>query len=137
MASGKGNYLINKELNHSLNGAAFSSPTELFLRLYTTALTAAGVGTELSADGYAPVEIECNTTNFPTTSDNSAENGVAIAVGTAEEDWGDLDAWGLWDAGSGGNLHYFGEFDPPLNVLEGAILVIPVGMLQINVTNEA
>ncbi len=140
MSSGKSNYLINKELNHALNGGAWVSPATVWLRLYTTVLTAAGVGTEVVAASYSPVSITCDVTNFPTTTDQQAENGVQISVGTAGENWGTLRAWGLWDAQSGGNLLFWGDIlpegvPPGMEVLAGAIMKVPVGMLQIGQIN--
>lgn len=138
MASGQSIFLRDRILNFLFNGgAAVAIPASLWLRLYTTALTAAGVGTEVAAASYDPVEILLNTANFPTTTNGTIENDVQIPMGTAEEDWGTLLAWGLWTAETGGNLWRWGDINPGIEIGEGAVVVIPAGALIVSDLNQA
>lgn len=137
MASGKSNYWANKLLNKTFNGAAVAFPASVWIRFYTTELTAGGAGTEVDADGYAPVEIVCNATNFPVVADRSMENAAEIVVGTAGEDWGELLAWGVWDAETAGNLLWWGGIAGGVEVVESAVVKIPAGMLKFEENNEA
>ena len=131
MASGKSTFLRNRELNYLFNGgAAVVVPANIWIRLYTTTLTPGGVGTEVVAASYDQVSIPLDATNFPVTSDGELENALQVAVGVAEEDWGELLAWGAWDAETGGNLWYWGDIAPGIEISEGAVMVIPAGMLK-------
>lgn len=137
MSSGKSTFLQNRELNYLFNGGpAVVVPASIFVRFYTTALTPGGVGTEVAAPSYDPAEFARTAANFPVAADGSIENAVQKAIGTALEDWGTIRAWGIWDASVGGNLWFWGDIAPGVEVTEGAVMVIPVGMLQIATENE-
>jgi hypothetical protein len=51
--AGKSDYLENKILDHVLRNTAYTSPTTVYVGLYTAAPTDAGGGTEVSGNGYA------------------------------------------------------------------------------------
>lgn len=136
--TGKSVFLRDRLLNFIFNGgAAFVPPASIWIRLYTVALSAAGGGTEVAAASYNAIQITLDTTNFPTTTDGSIENAEQIPVGTAGEDWGTVVAWGAWTLESGGQLLWWGDIDPAAVILEGTVMVIPVGMLLFAEDNEA
>lgn len=138
MASGKSVYLRDRLMNFIFNGgAAFVPPASIWIRLYTTALTPAGVGTEVAAASYNAIQVPLNTTNFPTTTDGSIENAEQIPVGTAAEDWGSVKAWGVWTTQTGGQLLWWGDINPAAVIVSGTVMVIPVGMLAFIEENGA
>ncbi len=125
----------NKQLNATFNGTLIAHPAAIFIRLYSTILSPAGVGTEITAAGYVPKEVACDTTNFPVVTDGSIENAVPIPFGTAEEDWPTVIAYGVWDAAVGGNLLWWGDIDPGVTATQNAVLTVPVGMLNFTENN--
>lgn len=137
MTTGKSIFLRDRILNFIFaGGAAFVPPASVWLRLYITTITSAGVGTQMSAASYAPKEIPLGATHFPVTTTGEIANAEQIPFGTANEDWGLFSAWGLWTAQTGGNLLWWGNLDEPVEILEGTVLVLPIGMLIIGEDNE-
>ena len=127
----RSDYNANKSLNQEFGGESNDPPESYFIRYYSTSLTAAGVGSELSVDGYAPVEVENNDTNFPTTSSRLKTLAVDIESDVIEED-AEIRAVGFWDAETSGNLHYFASFPTsPINISEGQTILIKAGNLVI------
>lgn len=114
MAGSKSDYLENKLLDLAIGGVAFSPAATLYAALFTTAPSDAGGGSEFS--GVARVAITNNTTNFPSAAGGAKSNGVAIAFAPASAA-GTVEAVGLFDAASGGNLYGWAE------LLTGSILV--------------
>ena len=137
MASGKSAFYAAKSLKEEFYGEDYVAAASLWLRLYTDTLTTGGVGTEVSAAGYAPVELVCDDTVWLFTAPDKMANIDQIPVGVAAEDWGELTSWGLWDAETAGNLHWVGEIDPAIEILEGAVMVIPAGMIALFEQNES
>ncbi|HXG83287.1 MAG TPA: hypothetical protein VNI84_04585, partial [Pyrinomonadaceae bacterium] len=125
----------NKQLNATFNAEVIAHPANVFIRLYTTALTPAGVGTEVAGTGYAAKSVPCNAANFPVVTDGSIENALAIAFGTAGSAWGTIVAFGVWDAATLGNLLWWGDIAPGIVVANGAVLSIPVGLLNFTENN--
>jgi hypothetical protein len=122
---GKSNYLDNKILNLIFNGAAFSPPATLYCALFTTAPTAAGGGAEVSGGSYARVAVAANTTNFPTTTNQSINNATAIVFPTATANWGTIVAAAFFDAASGGNMLYWGPLSVAQTVTSGSQFQLP------------
>lgn len=107
MAGSKSDYLENKLLDLVLGGVAFSAPASVYAALFTVAPSDSGGGTEVSGGSYARVAITNNTTNFPSASAGTKQNGTAITWPTASASWGTVVAIGLFDAASAGNLLYW------------------------------
>lgn len=92
-------------LNHVFRNTALTSPTTVYLALYTVAPTDAGGGTEVTGGGYAR-----NACAFDAPVGNTISN-------TAEETWtasgaayGTVVAVGVFDAITGGNLLAWDNF---------------------------
>lgn len=98
-------YLEQSVINHIFRGTTFSTPTTLYVALYTSAPTDAGGGTEVSGGSYARVAVTCNTTNWSApTSAGTTSNSNAITFPQATASWGNIVAVGFFDASTGGNL---------------------------------
>lgn len=112
MASGKSDYLENKILNTLFNAATWPTwPASVYVSLHTASVGDAGGGAEVSTSGtaYARLAVTRNTTNFPTTTDGTINNGILLQWAIATADWGTITSLGIWDASTGGNLLYWGD----------------------------
>ena len=125
-----GNYLRNALLNECLGGSAFAPSATLEIRLFSTALTAAGAGTEINNPGYAPKTINNDTTNFPVSSTGTKENAVQFDFDPAEEDWDDVLAIGLFDPS--GNLYFYQNYSDPIEVLDTLYFYLAIGDISIS-----
>lgn len=125
-------YTKNRIANAELGAAAYTPPANIYIRLFSDVVSLAGVGDELDVDGYAAKQVANNTTNFPTTTTGSKANAVQIECAPLDEDSGDIQSIGIFDAATGGNLLYRKDFSSsPINIASGYFLVIPVGDLTL------
>lgn len=106
MPGSKSNFLELSLVDHVLGSIDYTPPTNIHVALFTVAPADGGGGTEVTGGSYARVSVANNTTNFP--SANPKLNGTVITFPKATADWGTIVAFGLFDAGSGGNLLYWG-----------------------------
>jgi len=97
--SAASNYLENVLLDHVLRNTTYTSPTTVYLALYTVAPTDAGGGTELSGLGYTRQAI-----TFGAAAAGSISNSVAVTFGPASASWGTIIHIGIFDAASAGNI---------------------------------
>lgn len=96
-------------LDHLLGTATWTSPTNIYVALYTVAPTATGGGTEVSGGGYA--RVLHNSWNAATAAEPSvATNNGIITYAEATADWGTIVAVGLFDAITGGNFLGYDDF---------------------------
>jgi hypothetical protein len=131
MAGSKSNYLENEVLDHVLGNAAYIAPATVYLALYTTAPTDAGGGVEVSAPSYARKALTNNATNWPAAVGGVKSNGVDIVFDTAEEPWGTIVAFGIFDAATLGNLLYWGDLTVSRAIDAGDAAFFRAGQLTI------
>ena len=124
-------YLEGKVANYILGRVAYTAPTTVYLALFTSDPTEAGVGTEVSGTGYARASVTNTVPNFPDAVAGVKSNGVAITFAVAGAAWGTVTYWGMFDELSGGNLLFFGVLGTPPAIASGDQLVIPIGALDI------
>lgn len=91
------NYLENKILEHVLKNTAYTSPTTVYLALYTSNPTDADTGTEVTGGSYARQTITFAAASGGTIVSNNAQTFTDLPAAT-------ITHWGLSDALSGGNL---------------------------------
>lgn len=113
-------YLEDALRGHVLLNDAYTSPTTVYLALYTTATTDAGGGTEVTGGSYArqTVTFAADTT------------GTVVSVTDVEFD--DMPAAtvthaAICDAATAGNMLLHGALSAPKTVASGAPLVFPAG----------
>lgn len=123
-------YTANRILNKELGAANYTVADPLYMRLFTTVLTAAGAGTELTAAGYAATAFDNDTTMFPTTTTRSKTNTAAIETAEIEEDCL-VKGIGFFDAGTGGNMLYYANNPSGWNITEGQTFKIKAGELTL------
>jgi hypothetical protein len=103
-------------LNHITGKSAIFSIPTAYVALFTGVGTDAGSGfTEVSGGSYARVSTAAGDWNSASgTSPSSITNANAITFPTATAGWGNVIAFGLFDASSSGNLlcwDFFGSYD--------------------------
>lgn len=92
-------YLEDAALNHVFRNTALTSPTTVYLALFTVAPTDAGGGTEVSGGGYARQAI-----TFGAPSAGAIANTSAVAFTASGANFGTVVAVGIFDASSSGNM---------------------------------
>ncbi|GHF71286.1 phage tail fiber protein [Seohaeicola zhoushanensis] len=92
-------YLENALLNHVFRNTALTSPTNVYLALYTANPTDAGGGTEVTGGGYTRQAI-----TFGAASGGAISNTAAVEFTASGASFGTVTGVGIFDASSGGNL---------------------------------
>lgn len=120
-------YLENALLDHVFRGTAYTSPTAIYVALYTSDPTDADSGTEVSGGGYARQSV---TFNAP--SGGVITNSADIVFPEATADWGTITHIGLRDAATLGNLLWHGAVTQSRLILAGDQLIIKAGTLTVS-----
>lgn len=123
-------YLENAIINHVFRNTSFTSPTAVYVGLFTTTPTAdAGTGgTEVSGGGYARQAV-----TFGAPSAGSTSNSADVTFPTATADWGTINGFGIWDAASGGNLLAFESLTTPKTIGSGDTARFAAGDLTLSI----
>jgi hypothetical protein len=118
-------YLENKLLAHTFSNTAYTSPSTVYVALYTVAPTDSTTGTEVTGGAYARQSASFTTTASATT------NASAIEYPTATAGYGTVVAVAVLDASSGGNMLAFASLDTSKTIATGDVFRIPAGDLDI------
>ena len=118
------NYLENKLLDHVLRNVSYTSPTTVYVGLFTTDPTDAGSGSEVSGGSYARQILSVTTATAGIVT-SSAD--VTFPQATAQ--WGTISHIGLLDAVSSGNLLMHTPLTTSRTVEVGDVLKISTGSL--------
>lgn len=119
-------YLEQALLNHVLRNVPFSSPTSVYIALFTSAPGEAGGGTEVSGGGYARQAI-----TFTAPANGQVSNLADVSFPVATADWGTVTHFALFDAATAGNMLLYGAFSLSKIVQVGDQLIIRAGDLVI------
>lgn len=120
------NYLENALINATLRNTAFTSPTVVYLALYTTDPTDADTGTEVSGGSYARQSI-----TFGAPSNGVSTNSAAIEFPQATGSWGTITHVAIRDALTLGNMLYHTPLDASKTIASGDIFRIAIGSLSV------
>lgn len=120
------NYLENALINATLRNTAFTSPTTIYVALYTSDPTDADTGTEVSGGSYARVAV-----TFGAPSNGVSTNSANVEFAAATASWGTIGWIGLRDASSGGNLLYHTPLTTSKAIDTGDIFRITTGNLSV------
>jgi hypothetical protein len=123
------NFLENALVNATLRNTSYTSPTTVFVALYTTDPTDADTGTEVSGNGYARQSV-----TFSAPSNGATSNSSAVEFPQATGSWGTVAYIGLRDASSGGNLLYHTALDASKTIATGDVFRISAGSLTVTLT---
>jgi hypothetical protein len=129
--SAASDYLENELLDHVLDAAAFSSPTNVYLALFTadTGLETNSPSAECQtpgANGYSRV-----TLSFAAASGGSSATDAAATVGPATASWGTISHIAVMDATTGGNVLFYGAVTAQKTIDSGDTFQISSGNLTV------
>jgi hypothetical protein len=119
-------YLDTVLLNHVLRGVAYSSPSTIYVALFTTAPTPTLPGIEVSGGAYAR-----QPATFTDPVAGTTANSADVVFPTATAPWGTVEAYALMDAASGGNMLYFASFAAPRLIDVNDDARFPAGQLTV------
>lgn len=120
------NYLENALINATLRNTAYTSPTTVYVGLFTSDPTDAGSGTEVSGGSYARTAV-----TFGAPSNGTSTNSAAVEFPQATGNWGTITHIGILDASSSGNLLYHTALDSSKTIETGDIFKIAIGSLSV------
>lgn len=126
-------YLEGKFIDYVLRDGTFASPTSVYLGLFTATPSDSGGGTEVSGGSYARYTL---TGAFNAAANGATANTSLITFPTATAVWGEITSVGIFDASSGGNLLFYGDFSSSLQVDTGDTLSIAAGDLDISLGTD-
>lgn len=101
------NYLENAVLNHVFLNTPLTSPSGVYLGLFTVAPTDAGGGTEVAGNGYAREAV-----TYGAPSGGTIANTTTASFTASGGAFGDIVAIGVFDAATGGNMLYWDTITP-------------------------
>jgi hypothetical protein len=127
MPGSKSDYLENKLLDHVLTNTAYTSPTTVYVGLYTVAPTDAGGGTEVTGNNYARESV-----SFASAVAGETSNDAEVEFGTPSATWGEVVAFGVFDADTAGNLLYWGDLTNAKTINSGDVVKFLVNELDVS-----
>lgn len=124
------NYLENKLIDHLLRGQQMVAPANVYIGLFTVAPSDAAGGTEVTGGGYTRATVASSLANWAGTqgagttvassgTGGQTSNNAQIAFPSPSGNWGNIVAFGVFDAVSGGNLLFYGTLGTPKTVNNG------------------
>lgn len=120
------NYLENSLINAILRNTSYTSPTTVYVGLYTTNPGEGNTGTEVSGGSYAR-----KSATFGAPSDGVATNSAAVEFDQATASWGTVSHVGLLDAITSGNLLFYTDITTSKTIESGDIFKIAAGSLSV------
>lgn len=113
-------YLANALLDHVGLNTAYTSPTTVYVALFTVMPTASGGGTEVVGGSYARQAVTMSAGAAGVSSNAAPLSFTAMPAGTVV-------GAGLYDALTVGNLLYYGPFVTSATISAGTDFDVPVG----------
>ena len=120
------NFLENALINATLRNTSYTSPSTVYLGLFTSDPTDANTGTEVSGGSYARQSI-----TFGAPSNGVSTNSAAIEFPQATGSWGTVGWVGIMDSLTTGNLLYHTALDASKTIASGDIFKIAIGSLSV------
>ncbi len=120
------NYLENALVNAVLRNTAFTSPSTVYVGLFTSDPTDAGSGTEVSGSGYAR-----QSSTFAAPSNGASSTSATIEFPQATGSWGTVAYFGIFDASTSGNLLIHGALTTSKTIDNGDVFRIASGNLTV------
>jgi len=120
------NYLENALINATLRNTSYTSPTTIYVALYTSDPTDANSGTEVTGGSYARTSV-----TFAAPSNGASLSNADCTFPQASASWGAIGWIGLMDASTSGNLLYHTALDTSKTIDSGDIFKIASGSLSV------
>lgn len=127
--AGKSDYLEDALINHILRNSAYTSPTTVYVGLYTAAPSDAGGGTEVSGTNYARQSIAFDA---PSPAGETQNTSIVTFPVAGAGGWGTVTHFGIFDAVSAGNLLYWAALDASKAIAENDQANYPIGSLEVD-----
>lgn len=121
-------YLENAVLNHVFRNTSLTSPTTVYLALFTAAPTDAGGGTQVSGAGYARQAI-----TFGAPSGGAIANTGAVSFTATGGNFGTIVAVGIFDALTVGNMLTWDDITSAV-INDGDTINFPIGDIDVTLT---
>lgn len=123
------NYLENKLLDHVLRATSYTSPTTVYVGLYTSDPGDDNSGTECTGGAYARQIL-----SVTTASEGVVTSSADVTFPQATDNWGTISHIGLLDAVTSGNLLMHTPLTTSKAIDTGDIFKIPSGSLTAQLT---
>lgn len=120
------NYLETALINATLRNTSYTTPTTVYVALYTSDPTDADTGTEVSGTSYARQSV-----TFGSPSNGVTTNSAAVEFPQAGGSWGTVTHIGIRDASTSGNLLYHTALDASKAISTGDVFRIASGSLSV------
>jgi len=120
------NYLENALINAVLRNTSYTSPTTVYIGLFTSDPTDAGSGTEVTGGSYARTSA-----TFGAPSNGVSVTTADVTFPTATASWGTVGWIGIYDASTTGNLLFHTPLDVSKTIDSGDIFKISSGNLSV------
>lgn len=120
--------LQNDLLDHVFRNTSYTSPSTVYLALYTSVPNDGGGGTEVSGNGYSRQAI-----TFGAASSGSITNSADVEATASGGNWGDIIAVGIFDAASSGNFLAWDAITST-TINDGDTIRFPSGNITVNYT---
>jgi hypothetical protein len=120
------NYLENALINATLRNTSYTTPTTVYVALYSSDPTDSDTGTEITGGSYARTVV-----TFGAPSNGVSTNNADVTFPTATGTWGTVSHVGVRDASTAGNLLYHASLATSKTVSSGDIFKITAGNLSV------
>lgn len=120
------NYLENKILDHVLKNVSYTSPTTVYVGLFTSAPTDTTSGTEVSGGSYARQVL-----SVTTASNGITTSSADVTFPQATANWGTISHIAILDALTSGNMLMYTPLTTSKTIESGDILKISSGNLTV------
>lgn len=110
------NYLENALINATLRNTSYTSPSTVYVGLFTSDPTDAGSGTEVSGGSYARKAM-----TFGSPSNGASTNSGAVEFDQATGSWGTITHFAIFDALTTGNMLYHGALTASKTIATGDV----------------
>lgn len=118
------NYLENKLLDHVLRSTSYTSPTTVYVGLYTSDPGDDNSGTECTGGAYARQIL-----SVTTATDGIVTSSADVTFPQATDSWGTISHIGLLDAVTSGNLLMHTPLTTSRTIEAGDVIKIATGSL--------
>ena len=120
------NYLEYALINATLRNTAYTSPSAVYVGLFTADPTDANTGTEVSGGGYTRKQA-----TFGAPSNGVTSTSADMTFDQATANWGTITHIGIYDASTSGNLLYHSALNNNKTIETGDIFKIAAGSLVV------
>lgn len=127
MSNAASNYLEDKILNHVLDNTSYTSPTTVYLALYTSNPDEDNSGTEVTGGSYARQSMSFAAASSGSSATDADINFTGMPAATVTH-------FGILDALTTGNLLYYGAFSSSKTTNSGDTLKVSSGDLTVSAT---